>query len=436
MQNGIVSESDRLALSEMIRIFRERENSYGGVKVSMALYNSQIRIDAKEWRNVLACFELTPAAGQNSSEFGDGTAKQNVNHKPVSLDYGDFYVRQFMVAANEFPAMVENVVNKGKLTFDENMPDIGKTPTIEGPLGKDFSSIQEVRPSNDSLYKVGWPTVCFRIEPAQSIRQSPPGNQLVAIGLPLYENSSQAISEVFGFDSQIASQSYGQVMFLLPNFSAKIAKVKLGSKNVSMTFNIGREGMAFQDLVLKMNCLSPQKQQSQQFERTLDGEELTVPLDFLPNAYSMYLLTKKGEILDYRRFNLAWPTQTDDVEIENTPENLEQIIAMGESEQIEFKLEFPKNNEDFAETVVAMSNGEGGTIFIGVDDKGSPIGIHNPHAEESIRDSTFLLRTECLSRDFKTGDHGKSDYRRQSKSWNGQALRSQEQRALRPIWLN
>lgn len=52
--------------------------------------------------------------------------------------------------------------------------------------------------------------------------------------------------------------------------------------------------------------------------------------------------------------------------------NLKEILAKGESETVEFKENFDK---ECIETAVAFANTKGGTIFIGIDDKGKTKGI-------------------------------------------------------------
>ena len=47
---------------------------------------------------------------------------------------------------------------------------------------------------------------------------------------------------------------------------------------------------------------------------------------------------------------------------------VEEILA-GESKNIEFKIQRPKDSIKYMKTVVAFANGEGGRIVFGVDDK-------------------------------------------------------------------
>ncbi len=55
-----------------------------------------------------------------------------------------------------------------------------------------------------------------------------------------------------------------------------------------------------------------------------------------------------------------------------TKDFLHKIISQGESETIEFKSSF---NVGVIESLVAFSNTKGGTIFIGIDEKGVIKGV-------------------------------------------------------------
>lgn len=44
-------------------------------------------------------------------------------------------------------------------------------------------------------------------------------------------------------------------------------------------------------------------------------------------------------------------------------------ILVGESKNVEFKIQRPKDSFKYMKTVVAFANGEGGRIVFGVDDK-------------------------------------------------------------------
>jgi ATP-dependent DNA helicase RecG len=48
------------------------------------------------------------------------------------------------------------------------------------------------------------------------------------------------------------------------------------------------------------------------------------------------------------------------------------IIKTGEDEKVEFKSAF---NKELIETIVAFANSKGGSIFIGVSEKGKIVGV-------------------------------------------------------------
>ena len=65
--------------------------------------------------------------------------------------------------------------------------------------------------------------------------------------------------------------------------------------------------------------------------------------------------------------------------------NLINRIKQGESRTLEFKRELP-SSKAIAKTVIAFSNGAGGSIIIGVDNKRDIIGINEENILE-LRDS-------------------------------------------------
>ena len=68
-------------------------------------------------------------------------------------------------------------------------------------------------------------------------------------------------------------------------------------------------------------------------------------------------------------------------------EQIQQIIAIGESTSIEFKECKTALNKDVYETVCAFLNRSGGEILLGVTDNGEIVGI-SPEKIEQIQKST------------------------------------------------
>lgn len=75
-------------------------------------------------------------------------------------------------------------------------------------------------------------------------------------------------------------------------------------------------------------------------------------------------------------------------------------ILFGESENIEFKRELPKDHKKYLKTVIAFANGFGGKIIFGIEDNTLDIiGIDNDEAFK-IKDSiTNAIYANCFKRD-------------------------------------
>jgi len=66
-----------------------------------------------------------------------------------------------------------------------------------------------------------------------------------------------------------------------------------------------------------------------------------------------------------------------------TPEKLKTLIKQGEGYHLEFKQSIPYKASDLAEEICAFANAAGGTVLIGVDDKGTITGVSLDNASKS-----------------------------------------------------
>lgn len=74
---------------------------------------------------------------------------------------------------------------------------------------------------------------------------------------------------------------------------------------------------------------------------------------------------------------------------------LEEILA-GESKNVEFKVQRPKDNIKYMKTIVAFANGEGGRIVFGVDDKTREVvGISKDIVFSEIDAITSAISDSC-----------------------------------------
>lgn len=109
------------------------------------------------------------------------------------------------------------------------------------------------------------------------------------------------------------------------------------------------------------------------------------------------VLTRGNEWLDYREIDLRSSHLLDKkgvvVETTSKPTQIKGLIARGEGETTEFKVQVPTPNESstLTKTVAAFANGIGGVIIIGVEDKtGLIIGIRGDVEKEKERLAQIL----------------------------------------------
>lgn len=118
-------------------------------------------------------------------------------------------------------------------------------------------------------------------------------------------------------------------------------------------------------------------------------------LQCIPEDESLWDIARYEDFLGARRKILATElttfldnlTVTEDVPV---PLQLEELIASGESEVLEFKsslrwdYKFGKTNKKLEEviikTIAAFANSNGGTLLIGVDDSGKILGLENDYS--------------------------------------------------------
>ena len=74
---------------------------------------------------------------------------------------------------------------------------------------------------------------------------------------------------------------------------------------------------------------------------------------------------------------------------------IEEILA-GESKNVEFKVQRPKDSIKYMKTVIAFSNGEGGRIVFGVDDDTREVvGIPKENVFSEIDAITTAISDSC-----------------------------------------
>lgn len=105
---------------------------------------------------------------------------------------------------------------------------------------------------------------------------------------------------------------------------------------------------------------------------------------FNKDDYYDFLEERKKQIL--QQIELIFEEPTND----SNPDTIEELIALGENSRLEFKSSYrwdidrdvqdKKMENIILKTISAFSNGEGGTLIIGVDDNGIALGLENDYS--------------------------------------------------------
>ena len=300
-----------------------------------------------------------------------------------SVSYDDLEFFEQTLSTDEFVGILSELSEKNLF----RIPGKREIVLNEASLQRYPMSPSNYQQSGDSSFGLSWASNLFLVTPKTQINAGPNG-PFAKIDQPLFDSPQTALRTLFGFETGYFPWR-GGVLIALPNYSARIEQIRLGPKRATVKVAI-RPPLSYSDLTLKAYFESPLA--VQQKESDVVGDETVFETEFSPFLYLIYLFSKKTrEVLDFRRFGAGW-SGLKDVIVETTPENIEQIISHGESNEVEFKQYLPKKAEEFAETVVAMSNGQGGTVLIGVDDNGIVVGVEDPKISDSIHD---ILRNYC-----------------------------------------
>ena len=215
-------------------------------------------------------------------------------------------------------------------------------------------------------------------------RTEPPshGIPLAGVGRPFFPGETAAAASLLLDDhSAPANRSIPTEVILIriAHPEAYIEKVRVSSAAITVSVF----GEDIESVHLQVSSAGDRYE-----EPVSEPVEITVPISGADRADAWVALVRGHECLDFRTISSHWPDslgrqgivyETDDLN-----ERLDRLRRGGESETVEFKVEFPKG-EGIPRTVAAFANGSGGTIIIGIRDDGEVAGICDDVAE--ARDS-------------------------------------------------
>jgi hypothetical protein len=357
-------DETKLRLDDLIRLWDERAASYSRVLCGAALTERD-----NVWRIVLAFF--LPLH------------KTAIRESALDTNYGNFRITKGSLPLGEAKKVLEGIVNEQTLA----LPNLPKVP-VTASLNR--SSMRRVM-SVDKRYPVSYPFFECRFSLADQCQDYPPQGPLYLVDLPTYPRGDVAIKDLLKVHLGDISAYRGEMVALAPDYRAKLAEVRLSTKG----------------LQARIECLSQAEEEKlvgKLYYETSDGQILHRDLQFaqqragfeapgFPRHVVLGLLSKTdGGLIDQNSFYAGVPYAQPGIVLEASEEDVERLVLAGESGELEFKRELPRDYNDFALEAAAFANANGGRILIGVDNNGVVVGFTANKGKETVAN---IFRDYC-----------------------------------------
>ncbi len=204
-----------------------------------------------------------------------------------------------------------------------------------------------------------------------------------ADALPAFPNVNEAIFTFMRFPVKdgLYQSLEAAVQILIPDYRAKIEKVRLMEDKVELC--IKAPFISEKDLILKAYYKTENERVNLSTKIKKGNASIALKGSF--SLLELYLISKKGELIDKKTINSQFFTNDKSIEIEYSKETIENLVKAKENQTIEKKREIgetEKSQLEFLESVTAFSNSEGGVIIIGVDNRGNVVGLYNIEKEK------------------------------------------------------
>jgi len=220
-------------------------------------------------------------------------------------------------------------------------------------------------------------------------------DSLTAPGLPPYPDLYEATKIFLNLNEDYNPNQNTPVgiQFFIPDYRARIKTLEIAENIV--TISIETKETTIDNLLLQFFSKNNSDIQNFKDVKIEKNGVATITLPDVPKEGHVYLLEKNsGTQIDSKSFGRWYTDRTEGIIIKTSKETVESMIAKGENDMIEFKMDLSKDNNEFLETVVAFANTRGGTILLGVHDDRRVVGISDTfeNLEKRIRN---LVANRC-----------------------------------------
>jgi Putative DNA-binding domain len=311
----------------------------------------------------------------------------NTAAHPICLkcDYGDLIISQGLQSLADTKATLTSIVEKEQLSLP-NLPAVRLLAFLHQGSSHYFWR------SDARNYPVHFPFFDYHFAVDQSCKALPPSSAVWAHHLPLYPSGRVAIEDLLHTRLGDDRSYEGVLAALAPDYRGKISGIRVLNSGISVQI-VCPQGQDISILAAKLYCEDSQGSRVMKDLEFDDSRTAFLPTTGFPRRLVVVLFSKiSHELIDERVFDSDIPFRPADLTIEEVEQNVENLIAGGESDSVEFKSQIPQKQEAIAITAVAFANQKGGRIFIGVENDGQIIGYSVPNAKEAL---TNILRDRC-----------------------------------------
>jgi len=279
-----------------------------------------------------------------------------------SNDYGGIILVQWVIEIEKL------------LKFIESLSSEFKSVITKGGFAQEFFHVS-------SRYNFGgvfneWPFWFSRYdcESSGAVHYQNAYDALTGTGLDPYPNLYEASKIFLNLDENPNENRPIGIQFIIPDYRARIKTVEIADTQV--TISIESKETTIDNLLLQFYCSNDNDAHSLKEVKIEQNDTAKITIPFEPKEGHIFLLEKNSGVrIDSKSFGRWHTERTEGVIFKTSKETVENMIAKGESDAIEFKMDFGKDNNDFLETVSSFANTKGGTILLGVHNDGRIVGV-------------------------------------------------------------
>jgi hypothetical protein len=281
------------------------------------------------------------------------------------------------------PTQASDRLIAGVVTTD---PDLAPDIKFDPPGWDLRPHYRTTAPSPPYPSRSGWPEYWLRhdLRNTSTGREVTSVDDMVSPGLPIYPDALAAVADfVFGTSAEELGRDVREYVEVnLPDRRGRLGASSFGRGGVTLPVEARVAGAEFRAGWREPPDASSWRRHDEQAR----SGTIRIPCRRLPIEFRAYLCVGNS-ILDARGWSEHETRERPEEPIAAT-RGLQRLLRNGEGERTEFKQDLSSANTRtrLARTVAAFANGAGGTVVVGVDDEGNPIGCNKRETRDAVTD--------------------------------------------------